>query len=233
VAIEGIETLTLPDGTEVDVRISVLSSVAAVRPPPAPSNPTILSAVVPAAGNTIVITFSRAVTGHQGFALLGGFGYMNNSYVSGEGTAVYTYTIPGGTVYSGSNPSLQYFFDGSPFGVPNGDVASAVGELPLAQTVVGVTNNSTVPPPPPPPAPAFTSPNNATFTQFEEESFAVTTANHLDSVTVAGDLPNGVMYQDNYDGTGTLSGMAIDTGVFSLTFTAGVTTQDFTLTVVE
>jgi hypothetical protein len=39
VAIEGIETLTLPDGTEVDVRISVFSSVAAVRPPLPPPPP--------------------------------------------------------------------------------------------------------------------------------------------------------------------------------------------------
>ena len=88
-------------------------------------------------------------------------------------------------------------------------------------------------------APAITSADNTTFTEGQFGTFTVsTTGNPTPSLTEQGDLPSGVSFNDNEDGTATLSGTP-DVGTaqdWPLTFTAsnGVepdATQNFTLTV--
>jgi hypothetical protein len=63
----------------------------------------------------------------------------------------------------------------------------------------------------------------------------MTTASPVASLSVSGNLPAGVSFNDNLDGTGTLSGTARVVGLFALTFTAtnqaGTTQQAFTLAV--
>lgn len=86
-------------------------------------------------------------------------------------------------------------------------------------------------------APAITSGSSTTFVVGAPGSFTVTTTGSpTPSITKAGSLPNGVAFQDNGDGTGTLSGTPAASGGFSITLDAsnGVApdaTQDFTLTV--
>jgi Bacterial Ig-like domain (group 3)/Putative Ig domain len=81
-------------------------------------------------------------------------------------------------------------------------------------------------------APAFTSPDSATFTYREAGSFTPTAGGTpAPSIEESGSLPPGVTYTD-----GTLSGTPTQIGIYHLTFTAhnGVgsdATQQFTLTV--
>jgi hypothetical protein len=88
-----------------------------------------------------------------------------------------------------------------------------------------------------PQAPAFTSNNNANFTVGTQSSFTVTaTGSPTPSLSESGTLPGGITFQDNGDGTSTLSGIATGTGTFNVTFTAqnGVSpnaTQSFALIV--
>ncbi len=88
-------------------------------------------------------------------------------------------------------------------------------------------------------APAITSANNTTFTAGSGGSFTVTTTGPpAPALTESGNLPSGVTFADNGNGTGTLSGTpAADTGgSYPITITAdnGVSpsaNQSFTLTV--
>jgi hypothetical protein len=86
-------------------------------------------------------------------------------------------------------------------------------------------------------APAITSANSATFTVGTAGLFTVTTTGYpAPSISESGGLPGGVMFVDNHNGTGTLSGAPTSGGIFSIGFTAanGVgsnATQAFTLTV--
>ncbi len=86
-------------------------------------------------------------------------------------------------------------------------------------------------------SPAITSANNTTFTAGAAGSFTVTTTGFpTPSIMESGGLPGGVMFVDNHDGTGTLSGTPTSGGLFSISFTAtnGVgsnAVQAFTLTV--
>ena len=86
-------------------------------------------------------------------------------------------------------------------------------------------------------APAITSANNATFTAGTAGSFTVTTTGYpVPSLSETGTLPAGVTFVDNHNGTGSLSGSASGSGVFSISFTAqngtgSPATQTFTLTV--
>jgi hypothetical protein len=85
-------------------------------------------------------------------------------------------------------------------------------------------------------APAFTSGTSTTFDQNETNSFTVS-ANGVPtpSFTEDGSL-DGLNFNDNGDGTATLSGTPTATGSFPITFdaanTAGTTPQSFTLTVI-
>ena len=86
-------------------------------------------------------------------------------------------------------------------------------------------------------APAITSANAVTFAQSAAGSFTVTaTGTPTPSLTEFGNLPPGISFQDNGDGTGTLSGTSIVPGVFQIGFIASNgegtdATQFFTLTV--
>jgi len=88
-------------------------------------------------------------------------------------------------------------------------------------------------------APAITSAKAVSFTPGAVNTFTVSTSGYVrPQVTVTGDVPAGVMFTDNGDGTGTLSGTpaAGTGGPHQLTITAanGVgnpATQVFTLTV--
>ena len=88
--------------------------------------------------------------------------------------------------------------------------------------------------------PAITSTNSATFTIGVAGSFTVTTTGTpTPHIMESGALPNGLMFDDNGDGTGTLKGTPlIPGGSFSISFTAqnGVgspATQTFTITVLQ
>ncbi len=88
-------------------------------------------------------------------------------------------------------------------------------------------------------APAITSANGATFTTGTDGSFTVTTTGYPDpSLSESGNLPSGVTFADNGNGTGTLSGTpaAGTGGTYPFTITAANVnppnaTQSFTLTV--
>src|SRR5207237_7254060 len=88
-------------------------------------------------------------------------------------------------------------------------------------------------------APAVTSPGAATFTVGSAESFIVAaTGFPIPALTATGDLPDGVTFTDNRNGTATLAGTpaAGTGGSYSFTITAGngvgaSATQTFTLTV--
>ncbi|SPE28736.1 exported hypothetical protein [Candidatus Sulfotelmatomonas gaucii] len=85
-------------------------------------------------------------------------------------------------------------------------------------------------------APAITSVNSTTFTVGTSGTFTVTTAAFpVPTITENGALPGGLIFVDNHNGTGTLSGKATVSGIYTITFTAqnGVgpaATQTFTLT---
>ncbi len=85
-------------------------------------------------------------------------------------------------------------------------------------------------------APAITSANSMTFTVGTSGTFTVTTAAFpLPTITENGALPGGLTFVDNHNGTGTLSGKATVSGIYTITFTAqngvgAAATQSFTLT---
>jgi hypothetical protein len=87
----------------------------------------------------------------------------------------------------------------------------------------------------PPVAPSFISSRSATVTTGSSQTFVVSVkADPPPTITESGALPSGVTFHDNGDATATLSGVATDSGFFTLTFTAantaGTVTQSFTLT---
>jgi hypothetical protein len=88
-------------------------------------------------------------------------------------------------------------------------------------------------------APAITSGNSATFTVGTAGTFTVTTTGSpAAAITESGNLPSGVSFTDNHDGTATLAGppAAGTSGSYPVTITAsnGISpdaSQNFTLTV--
>ena len=86
-------------------------------------------------------------------------------------------------------------------------------------------------------APAITSANNTMFGLGTSGLFTVTTTgNPTPSLIESGTLPSGVLFQNNGDGTGTLSGIPAQAGTFDIMFTASngegsPFVQNFTLTV--
>ena len=87
-----------------------------------------------------------------------------------------------------------------------------------------------------PSKPAFTSRDTDAFTPSFANNFHVTASGSpTPSLTCAGSLPGGVMFQDNHNGTGTLSGDPVGASTTIVTFTAknseGIATQKFTLVV--
>ena len=86
-------------------------------------------------------------------------------------------------------------------------------------------------------APAITSANNTTFVVDMANSFTVTTTGFpTPTIRGAGPLPKGVSFQNNGNGTATLSGTPTVSAVFNITFTASNSVgsqvvQSFTLTV--
>jgi hypothetical protein len=88
--------------------------------------------------------------------------------------------------------------------------------------------------------PSFISARSTTFTVGVNGSFTVSTfSSPVPTLTETGDLPDGVTFVDNGDGTGTLSGTpGPDTGEYVFTLTADngtgtVATQTFDLTVID
>ncbi|MGA2231470.1 MAG: putative Ig domain-containing protein [Tepidisphaeraceae bacterium] len=88
-------------------------------------------------------------------------------------------------------------------------------------------------------APAITSASSASFSLDEPGTFTVTTtALPNAALTESGDLPGGLTFRDNGDGTATISGTPTQVGTFPLTLTAanGISPnadQSFTLTVIQ
>jgi hypothetical protein len=89
-------------------------------------------------------------------------------------------------------------------------------------------------------APVFTSGSSDSFTVGQSGSFTVTTTSSpTAALTVSGNLPSGITFKDNGDGTATLSGTPVAgmAGTYNLVFTAtgngtsSSTTQDFTLSI--
>ncbi len=88
-------------------------------------------------------------------------------------------------------------------------------------------------------APAITSADATTFSTGSSDSFSVTTTGYPTSaISESGDLPTGVSFVDNGNGTASLSGTAADgtQGSYPITITANngvgsAATQSFTLTV--
>lgn len=60
---------------------------------PDTSPPTITTAVIPAAGNSLVITFNEPVTGHDTFGMNAAGSPVTLTYASGEGSSRYTFTV--------------------------------------------------------------------------------------------------------------------------------------------
>jgi len=87
--------------------------------------------------------------------------------------------------------------------------------------------------------PAITSARNATFTVGQAGSFTITTSPGFPTKTtlsVAGALPSDVTFKNNGDGTATLQGIPVTSGIYTLTITATNTvllkgTQTFILTI--
>jgi hypothetical protein len=85
--------------------------------------------------------------------------------------------------------------------------------------------------------PAITSANSTTFDQSASSTFEVTTTGTpTPTVSEFGNLPSGITFKDNGDGTGTLSGTTSQLGSYQIFFGAnnGVgpqVTQEFTLTI--
>ena len=84
--------------------------------------------------------------------------------------------------------------------------------------------------------PTITSDSSTTFTAGTAGTFTVASNGYpTASLSESGALPSGVIFVDNHDGTGTLSGTSTDGGVYSISFTAqnvaGSTQETFTLTV--
>ena len=153
-----------------------------------------------------------------------------------------------GISYSGSLPAGVAFQDngdgtatlsGSPPDGSEGDypltLTAANGVAPDAeQSFTLVVDNEVTSEPP-----KFTSSDSTSFMTKTENSFLITTTGSpLPSISYSGDLPDGVEFQDNGDGTATLSGSPPEgsEGDYSLTLTAANgdapdAEQSFTLTV--
>jgi hypothetical protein len=86
-------------------------------------------------------------------------------------------------------------------------------------------------------APVITSANSTTFDQNASSSFTVTTTGDpTPSLTEFGNLPTGITFRDNGDGTGTLLGATSLLGNYQIFFRASngvgpVVSQEFTLTI--
>jgi hypothetical protein len=86
-------------------------------------------------------------------------------------------------------------------------------------------------------APAITSADATTFTQSAAGSFTVTTTGTpTPTLSEFGNLPSGITFTDNGDGTGTLAGTSSQAGTFQIGFVASNgegsnATQFFTLTI--
>ena len=84
-------------------------------------------------------------------------------------------------------------------------------------------------------APAITSANTATFTSWQYGTFTVTATGYpTPTLSYSGDLPGGIFFSPNANGTATIAGTSMVTGTFTITITAsnGVTpnaVQPFTL----
>jgi hypothetical protein len=196
-------------------------------------------------GQTPDVTQSFTLTVNQGPAILTGNNTTFTVGVAGSFTVMTSgFPIPAIT-QTGTLPSGLTFVD-------NGDGTATLSGTPLAgtggsypltltagngvdtpamQTFTLVINQG----------PAITSSNVVTFNELVLGSFVVTaTGNPVPALSEVGNLPNGVIFVDNGDGTATLAGIpaAGSGGQYGFTIAAsnGVlpnATQTFTLTVVS
>ncbi|MBL8794969.1 MAG: hypothetical protein JNM56_13755, partial [Planctomycetia bacterium] len=178
------------------------------------------------------------VGGDGGAGARGGSGGDGGSGGSGGGGAGGTIWLQAPTIEFGANVTLN--IRGGSFNVTNG-VAGGEGRLIVnASTISGqptVKHNGAdftleeIAPP------TITSVNSATFTAGLSGGFIIkTTGLPLPGISLEdGTLPDGIVFQDNGDGTAFLAGTPTSGGTFELTFKAandkGSVTQVFTLTV--
>ncbi|HWE02568.1 MAG TPA: Ig-like domain-containing protein, partial [Tepidisphaeraceae bacterium] len=166
-------------------------------------------------GQPATFTATVSVTGPGAGVPTGAVSFYDGSTLLGTGTingsGVATFTS---TTLSDGSHSVTSVYDGdSSF---NGSTSAAV-----MQTVNA--------------AEAITSVNHATFTAGAVASFTITTTGGLTPlITLSGALPTGLSFQDNGDGTATLTGTPAGAtgGVYhvSLNATNGVTSDSQTLT---
>ncbi len=69
--------------------------------------PTLVSATIASNGTTLTLVFSEAVTGREGFSLTASGGYVVPTYVSGDGSNTYAYSLSR-TIESGETVTLDY-----------------------------------------------------------------------------------------------------------------------------
>ncbi len=205
----------------------------------------------PAAGTggsyTITIAAANAVsTAHQTFTLVVNqapvitsvnaatftTGKSNTFTVTATGYAAPTFsetgTLPSGVTLNATTGVLS----GTPSSTSGGTYVITI----KATNAAGSSTQSftlTVNQPP-----VITSANNTTFIVGTASSFKVTTTGYVaPSLTESGNLPSGVTFVDNGNGTASLAGTAVagSGGVYVITITAtneaGTATQTFTLTV--
>lgn len=95
--------------------------------------PTVTARTIDAAGTSLTLTFSEAVTGSTGFSLTASGGAVTPSYASGSGTSSYTFTLSR-TIAQGETVTLSY---------TPGNVADGAGNALASITNAAVTNSST------------------------------------------------------------------------------------------
>jgi large repetitive protein len=101
--------------------------------------------------------------------------------------------------------------------------ATGAGGAPLAATQLFALHFV-----PLPPFPTFTSADQVAFTQGVHGSFTVAAGPFVNSITIeAGALPFGITLMDNHNGTATLSGRPVSTGIDAMTLRAGNTANTF------
>ncbi|MBV9070854.1 MAG: S-layer family protein [Acidobacteria bacterium] len=192
--------------------------------------------------NFLIHTNAAAPTAHDdnySLSTLGGtltvatLGVLNNDNPNNQPiTASLVDTTQHGTLALAPNGGFTYIHDGS---LASQDQFHYIAVGPsLSSNVATVTIDLPGTHPY-----TFTSVNNATFIDGQPNAFQVTvTGKPTPALSVTGDLPAGVTFQDNGNGTGVLSGTPgpNTSGDYALVFTAEKntphsTSQHFTLTV--
>jgi hypothetical protein len=161
----------------------------------------------------------------------------NVEITSGSATTFEIGTSDSFTVTTTGSPGIGYtgFLPPGLTFTDNGDGTATIAGTPLASTagsyVINIVANNgfandvetlVITIDEDPALPVFTSPNVATLTQGDAETFTVTTmaTPTVTDISMSGTLPAGLSFTDNGDGTATISGTPTGYGLFNVTFTA-------------